>query len=99
MNVKAIMLFLSCRHQNSDSGGWNGTTETKADAKTKAGDRYCHAGTPVGLDQGEAPTSTEPETSQVRRTTPWKSCAFSLAISTKKTPLHECCLLCLPSVL
>lgn len=67
MNVKAITLFLSCRHQNSDSGGWNGTAETKADAKAKARDRHCHAGTPVGLDQGEAPTSAEPETSQVRQ--------------------------------
>lgn len=69
MNVKAITLFLSCRHQNSDSGGWNGTAETKADAKAKARDRHCHTRTPVGLDQGEAPTSAEPETSQVHRTT------------------------------
>lgn len=65
MNVKILKMLLLCRHQNSDSGGWNGTTETKTDAKAKTRDHYCHPRTPVGLDQGEASTSAELETSQV----------------------------------
>ncbi len=58
-------MLLLCRHQNSGSGGWNGTRETKTDAEAKTGDHHCHSRTSVGPDQGEASTSAEPEAAQV----------------------------------
>lgn len=58
-------MFLLCRHQNSDNCGRNGTTETKTDAEAKTRDRYCHSGTSVGPDPGEASTSAESKTTQV----------------------------------
>lgn len=65
MNVPILKMLPLCRHQNSDSGGWNGSTETKKDAKAKTRDHYCHSRTSVGLDPGEASTSAEPQTAQV----------------------------------
>lgn len=50
MNVKILKTLFSCRHQNGNSSGWNGATETKKDAKAKTGDHYRHSRTSVGLD-------------------------------------------------
>lgn len=68
VNVKTDVTLLHCRHQNSHRGGWNGAAEAAAGAEERARDRHRHAGTPVGHDQREAPTSDEPETSPVRHT-------------------------------
>lgn len=75
-------MLLLCRNQNGDSGGWNGTTETKEDAEAKTRDHYCHSRTSVGLDQGEASTSAELETAQVGHPSHLLDQLYSSVIST-----------------
>lgn len=68
VNVEADLTMLRCRHQNGHRGGRNGPAEAAAGAEERARDRHRHAGTAVGHDQREGPTSDKPETSPVRHT-------------------------------
>lgn len=58
-------MLLVCRHQDSDSGGWNGTRETEEGAETKTRDRNRYSRATVGLDPGAPSTSGEFKTAQV----------------------------------